>query len=209
MSKRDTPVKERLEKVLRSPGATPREKRKKLFEIVRDIPYALQMDRFSVSLSGKEIKDDGDFCLPKHSLLADFYLMLDTEIKWRVYDFEWKSLPFEWKDDFKQKVDLLPTVYHVCLMAKLKGAWAIVDATWDKGLCSTGLPVNLVWDGETSMRLAVSAETYREFKSPEKLEENLKERMSAYSLSDKLKLARFSVRFNRYLRELRVESPVT
>lgn len=183
---------------------TLRKRRQKLFEKVRDIPFAIRLDLFDLSKAPqKMLMSSEGFCIPKHLLLGELLKRMGDDIKWVVHQFNWKDIPISYSGYLSEQVQKLPVTYHLTLEAKFNGSWQLVDATWDIDLFGTGLPVNRDWDGNSPTSLAVRSLGFESFEDIGALSSEIKREMNSYSLPEKLKLNRFSLALNRYLNEIR------
>lgn len=137
-------------------GLDPVAARIRLFERIRDIPYAIvpeisNADRFPEILSiGR------GSCTPKHLLLADMFGKLGITVLLLIYPFRWSEVEIDFPPDIRKIVDSLPPDHHMASQAEIAGRLVTVDATVDPALARLGLPVNTGWDGFSDTVLAVA-----------------------------------------------------
>ncbi len=207
MTNRVTFTRKYLESIADAHKQTLQKRRKKLFEKVRDIPFAIRLELFDPSEAPEKMLVAGaGFCIPKHLLLGELFERMGHEIKWVVHAFNWKDMPISYSGYLAEQVQKLPVTYHLSLEAKFSGSWKNVDATWDSALLKTDLPVNRDWDGDSATDLAVSSLGFESFEDIDALSSEIKREMDSYSLSEKLRLNRFSLALNRYLSDIRNNS---
>ncbi|MBU1084440.1 MAG: hypothetical protein ABIG55_04080 [Candidatus Omnitrophota bacterium] len=188
-------------------GLSEKKARIRVFENIRDIPYAALPGLFDpVKGPEKMIAGNKGFCSPKHYLLGRMFGMLGIEVRYHVYAFLWRDVLAGRNNTVGALSAALPITYHMACKAFVGSGWVLLDATWDKALSKTGFPVNLVWDGVSDTGLAV--EPLEEFvnNTAGENEKFLKGRTGVYSLSEKKKLARFSLELNKWLEESRGQS---
>lgn len=173
-----------------------------IFENMRDIPYAVILEHFDCEKGPERmIRANKGFCVPKHYLLAEFYKNLGLQVRLHTFLFRWEKINADYPRKLKDMAKGLSEVYHLACGVLIENNWVIVDATWDIALEKTGLPVNKIWDGASNTLLAVKPEA-------EYIHDNINEREDflknqEYSLSEKLRLSRFSLEFNKWLEAVR------
>jgi hypothetical protein len=98
-------------------------------------------------------------CSGKHLLLKGLYNSLGIEVKECLVMHSFNNLGAAYPDYIKKmfdKTEILDPHNFLKIRYPLnKDQWLTVDATWDSGLINLGFPVNLNWNGLTSMPLAV------------------------------------------------------
>jgi hypothetical protein len=126
-----------------------------LFERVRDIPYRYTGFRDPIEV----YKNNMGTCSGKHLLLKGLYNSLGIEVKECLVMHSFNNLGAAYPDYIKKmfdKTEILDPHNFLKIRYPLnKDQWLTVDATWDSGLINLGFPVNLNWNGLTSMPLAV------------------------------------------------------
>lgn len=181
-------------------GLDPKEARIAVFEKIRDIPYHLSFDK-SPERPLKELRGD---CGSKNRLLEQFFKLLGLKTRHLAVRFDWKDVPGIPKEILSLLESSLGTsAWHLALEVFIEGKWRVVDATWDRGLERTGLPVVGKWDGVSSMEMAVKPlRTYR----TSDIEKFLKERLGSEKRDkkrDEKETQAFFDAFNKWLEELR------
>lgn len=170
-----------------------------IFDAVRDIPFAVEPEQYSRENGPAEmININMGFCVPKHYLLGAMFRELGIDIKYCVCPFRWADLAML-SPEIRKAAKALPVTQHLMCKAFVGRKWITVDATWDAPLAVAGFPVNSPWDGKTDTINAVKP--IEEFALSTDIEcaKFLKDKMDAYTLPEKLALARFSVDLNKWL----------
>ena len=181
------------------------ESRIRIFEKIRDIPFAVVPEFFSLEKGPAEmlIRNKG-FCVPKHYLLGMMYRNLGAPVRYCTYSFRWSKLDVDYPAAMAKLADNAPVTYHLACEVFIDDEWVLVDATWDPALKKAGFPVNENWDGKSSLVNAVKPLEEFIHEDAREREKMFREKLSAYSLSEKLDLSRFSGGLNRWLEEVRV-----
>jgi hypothetical protein len=181
-------------------GRSPEEKRISIFEHVRDIPFAVSSGDFSPE-KGPEamLKKNKGFCIPKHYFLGKTYVDIGLDVRYCVYPFNWYTAGTGYPGRLARMAEGLPQTYHMACEARIGNRWVLVDATWDVLLKPAGLSVNEKWNGKENTVLAVKPLGKIVLGSAEDADTLLKKKLSAYTLSQKLRLSRFSAELNRWL----------
>jgi len=188
-------------------GVGPGERHIRIFEQIRDIPFAVILEFFDLeeSPAGMLEKNKG-FCVPKHLLLGTMYEKLNIPVKYCAYSFRWKQQDVVYPVELMELAENIPVTYHLACKALLDGSWVCIDATWDPVLEKAGFPVNEKWDGKSDTRLAVKPIEEFTCGNIRKTREMLAAKFAAYSLPEKLELSRFSMELNKWLDELRAHN---
>lgn len=188
-------------------GVSTQEALVKIFLKIRDIPYFVDPALFDLEKGpGHMLERDRGSCTPKHYLLGAMFTALGVPVKYCTYCFKWIDQEAQYSPAVKEQAWSLPAVFHLACKAFIGGKWVIVDATWDIGLKTLGFPVNSDWDGISDTVLAVKAIEEYSHDDPVERDRFAKEKMAAYSLSEKLELSRFSGALNNWLAEGRSEA---
>ena len=134
---------------------SPIESRIKIFEKIRDIPYAVIPEFIDPERGpvGILTKNNGS-CSPKHFLLGIMYRKLEIPIKYVSYPFYWGELDADAPLNVRKLADEMPLGYHVACKAYINERWMLIDATWDPPMKKVGFPVN-EWDGFSNTENAV------------------------------------------------------
>ena len=166
----------------------------KLCELVRDIPYKTVGLDPSIML-----KEGKGSCTPKHIFLAECLNKIGIPTKFLIVPFYYKNLNIKYPVSEKPLIDAMPLRYHICLKAKIKERWIIIDVTWDPGL--KGFPVSRNLDLSKDMMLAVTPEEITEIESDPR---EFKKEMAANLTSEERGLKKkFNKFFNKFLIDLR------
>jgi len=148
----------------------------KVFNIIRDIPYQLNVAQKDTS------------CSSKAKLLGELLTRLGFTVRNMCCIFDWNELPIP------QSLAKLATKkfgkinYHFFLAVKIDNRWLNLDPTWDKSLCPP-LPLS-TWDGKSDAVIAVPAKSIRVYKKKFKFE-------------NRLKSGEFAIIFNNWLAQTR------
>lgn len=141
-------------------GLDPVQARIRIFERVRDIPYAVLPELIDAGRYVDILRLGRGSCTPKHFLLAEMYRRLGLLVLFAVYPFHWgqraevlESYPAR----LKEMADRQPRGYHLACKVEIGGRLVLVDATLDAALSRLELlPVNLRWDGVTDTQLPMT-----------------------------------------------------
>jgi len=181
-----------------------REKYVAIFERIRDIPFAVETDLFLLDEAPAFVlKRNKGFCVPKHYLLGLMFQELKVPVRYHTYSFRWSDLNVEYPGKLKKLAKELPMTYHLACGARIDEEWVLLDATWDVSLKNAGFPINENWDGKADMKNAVIPieEFVTETISAQK--ELYRDKIKAYTFSEKVKLVKFSNGLNKWLDEIR------
>lgn len=147
------------------------------------------------------LEEKRGFCIPKHYLLGMIYEKMGMKVRYPVYNFKWHDLHLP--HGLKERASALPVTFHLACKIFVEKKWVLVDATWDALLEKAGFPVNMGWDGRTDTLNAVKPLAEHSCDTALAAEALIHERVSSYSLPEKLALARFSADLNKWLAEVR------
>ncbi|NQT32061.1 MAG: hypothetical protein HQ594_00125 [Candidatus Omnitrophica bacterium] len=175
-----------------------------VFEHIRDIPFAVVPELFSLK-KGPEglLKLNKGFCVPKHYLMGIMFEKLSIPVKYCTYSFLWKELAFEYPAPLRGLAEALPVTYHLACKITVNNKVILADATWDSPLKRYGFPVNEKWDGKSdTCNAALPLEEFIH-ESADERDRVFDERLISYSLPEKLALQRFSLELNRWLEDIR------
>jgi len=185
-------------------GLAPEKGRIRIFERIRDIPFAIVPEFFSLEKGpAGMLAENRGFCVSKHFLLGMMCRKTGIPVRYCTCSFRWSELEVDYPADLRKLTQALPVTYHLTCRAFIGGRWVLVDATWDPGLKKAGFPVNEKWDGKSDTGNAVNP--LEEFISEDAVEGEkiFKEKTASYDLQEKLRLSRFSGKFNRWLEKVR------
>lgn len=178
-----------------------------IFNAVRDIPFAVEPEQYSRENGPSDmLKINMGFCVPKHYLLGEMYRELGIDIKYCVCPFRWADLAML-SPAIRKAAKTLPVTLHLMCKAYIGGKWIAVDATWDAPLAAADFPVNSPWDGKSETINAVKPMEELILSTDIECAKLLKDKMNAYTLPEKLALARFSVDLNKWLGGVRARRP--
>lgn len=181
------------------------EARVNIFNNIRDIPYHIDPGLFDIATGPvKMLEFNAGACISKHNLLGTMFEELGLEVKYCSYGFRWKDLDIDYDDNTREQLEKLPVTYHLACKALINRRWVLVDATWDKGLMNTGIPVNSDWDGASDTLLAVKPLSEAEYNNALDRDRDTTKKISDYALPEKLALSRFSLEFNKWLERSRL-----
>lgn len=178
-----------------------------VFEKIRDIPYAIIPEFYPLEEGpAGMLESNAGFCVPKHYLLGMLFAKLGIRVRYCAFAFFWGKQGITCPPAVSETVEGLPETFHLASEAYIDHTWVLVDATWDKGLKKAGFPVNEEWDGRGNTKNGVKS--LWKFMNEDALviEKTLKEKLSTYTLPEKLQLSRFSVELNKWLEEIRANS---
>jgi arylamine N-acetyltransferase len=166
----------------------------KEFEKIRDLKY-----EFGPLHEGKELIQYGKGgCGPKNRYLANYFYKLGYDVKVCTSRYSWKDLEFL-PVELKKHPRAKHIGNHVYLKVKIDGKWALVDASWDKGLRSI-FPVNLNWDGVSNQISATKIKEEICYNYPEPyLGIRKNKKPSRVTTLDR----DFAKKFNKYLESIR------
>ncbi|MFC1479843.1 hypothetical protein ACFL5Y_00125 [Candidatus Omnitrophota bacterium] len=185
-------------------GVSFEEKRIKIFEKIRDIPFAVVLELFSLDegVAGMLSQNKG-FCVPKHYLLGRMYQELKIHVRYCTFTFKWSEIMVAYPGELARLAEQLPVTYHLACKALIDSRWVLVDATWDSGLKKAEFPVNDQWDGTSDTKNAVKPLEEFVHEDAREREKFFEEKMMSYSLPERLALSRFSGGLNQWLEQLR------
>lgn len=131
------------------------EARMTVYEMIRDIPYAVVPDLVS-PLRYEEILTLGTgSCTPKHFLLCDMYQRLGMTVLYAGYPFRWDEFDVDYPARLRKLAEGMQVSYHLACKVEIDGDLVLVDATLDPKLEVLGLPVNREWNGRSDTLLPV------------------------------------------------------
>ena len=137
-------------------NSSPIKSRIKIFENIRDIPYATIPELIDpVKGPIRILTQNRGSCSPKHFLLGIMYQKLNIPIQYASYPFNWNDLEANIPPKIRKLAEKMPIGYHVACKAYINKKWIIIDATWDLPLKREGFPVNEDWDGISNTKNAV------------------------------------------------------
>jgi len=185
-------------------GCSPEKARIKIFEEIRDIPFSVVPELFSLDKGPRGmLEENRGFCVPKHYLLGMMYQKLGVPVRYHTYSFRWSEIDVDYPQDLKKLAKRASVTYHLACKAFIEKRWVLIDATWDSPLKKTGFLVNEDWDGRSPMKNAVKP--LEEFIHEDARQRDIvfQEKLALYTLEEKLELSRFSLGLNQWLEELR------
>lgn len=130
--------------------------RVRVFEKIRDIPYAVVPPINSALQYGLILEVGRGSCTPKHFLLQDMYRRLGLPVLYAVYPFRWSDLEVDYPPQLRRLAGRMPVSHHLACRVEIDGDLVLVDATVDRDLKKLGLTVNEDWDGFGSTLLPVT-----------------------------------------------------
>lgn len=130
--------------------------RVRVFQKIRDIPYAVVPPINSALQYGLIIEVGQGSCTPKHFLLQDMYRRLGLPVLYAVYPFRWSDLEVDYPPQLRRLAGRMPVSHHLACRVEIEGHLVLVDATVDRDLKKLGLTVNEDWDGFGSTLLPVT-----------------------------------------------------
>ena len=125
-------------------GLSSEESRIRIFERIRDIPFAIVLELFSLKKGpGEMLVRNKGFCVPKHHLLGMMYQRLGVPVRYCTYSFRWNELGADYPADLKEQADIvifdsppaLAVTDATVLSSQVDGVLLVVDA----GSCRRGL----------------------------------------------------------------------
>ncbi|MCK5450378.1 MAG: hypothetical protein KAI70_01285 [Candidatus Omnitrophica bacterium] len=186
-------------------GLTPEESRVRIFEKIRDIPFAIVLEQFKLADGPKlMLKNNRGFCISKHYFLGMMFSALDIPVRYCTYAFKWQDQDLDYTEELKELSKDLPIVYHLACEINISSGWVLVDGTWDKALDNKKFPVNMNWDGCSTTRLAVIPIEKFTHEDIQNRETFSMKKLSSYKLEEELKLSRFSIGLNKWLEDIRI-----
>ncbi len=149
----------------------PLQARIRLFEHVRDIPYAYPASRDPAEV----LRHQRSSCSGKHYLLGELYRMLGLRVRHLICRHRFNESPLAFPAPMQEMLRKNEIVdLHDYLQIAVDDTWVDIDATWERGLREFGFPVNDDWDGKSAMLLSVVPEDYAVAeRDPERLKEEL------------------------------------
>lgn len=176
----------------------------KIFEYVRNIPYAIIPELIDPGKGppGIIMRNKGS-CSPKHFLLKFMFEKLNIPVKFASYPFSWNEFKVAYPDNLKHIIEELPLDYHLACMAHINGSWIMVDATWDPPLLKKGFPVNESWDGKSNTLNAVNANEEIIHDTAEQRITYVKSKEKNFSKTQRELYKSFISSFNKWLEEIR------
>jgi len=152
-------------------GCDPRQARIRVFERVRDMPYA-----YPESCEPAEVLRLGrGSSSGKHYLLGEMFRLLGLRVRHMIctHRFNESLLVFpEGMQGLLRKNEIVDL--HDYLQISVDDQWIDIDAAWERGLREFGFPVNEEWDGNSAMLLSVVPEDLAVAEhNPERLKEEL------------------------------------
>ncbi|MFO8010067.1 MAG: hypothetical protein R6U89_04545 [Dehalococcoidia bacterium] len=138
-----------------SVGKTAIEARIKIFESIRDIPYAVIPELVSHETYADILRYWKGSCTPKHFLMAGMYERLGMTVLYSVFPFNWADLEIDMPERLRSLAMKLPLSHHLACRAEVNGDFVLIDATVDPPLERLGLPVNKEWDGVSNTSLPI------------------------------------------------------
>ena len=135
-------------------GAGPVEARVRIFERIRDIPYAVVPKTLDSEKGLAEmLRINRGSCQPKHLLLGELFERLGISMFFVVYQFRWDELDIDYPAHLKTLARKMPVSSHLACRARINDNLVLVDATCDLPLERLGIPVNKSWDGFGDLEL--------------------------------------------------------
>lgn len=181
-----------------------KEKSIKVFEHIRDIPYALVPEFIDPTRGHLHllIHNKGS-CSPKHFLLGEMFQRLGIPVRYATYPFRWDMLDVNYPDELEKLSEQLPLDYHLACKAYIDGKWVLVDATWDLDLKTGGFPVNGSWDGLSDTQNGVLPLEEIIHETPDGRLKYVGVQESLHTEEEKTTSKIFSAEFNQWLEKLR------
>jgi len=125
-----------------------------IFERIRDIPYAVVPETLGSEKGPEEmLRINKGSCQPKHLLLGELFQRLGIPIFYVVYQFRWDELEINYPEYLKELAKRMPVSHHLACRVRINEELVLVDATCDRPLERTGIPVNSTWDGFSNLAL--------------------------------------------------------
>ena len=135
-------------------GRTEVEARIRVFEGIRDIPYAVVPELLdSETGPARMLQLNQGSCQPKHFLLEEMYTRLGIRVLYARYPFRWDEIEVEYPPGLLALARKMPLCHHLACKAVIDDRLVLVDATVDPPLERLGLRVNTGWDGVSSQTL--------------------------------------------------------
>jgi len=181
-----------------------REKHIIIFDRIRDIPFAVETDLFlRDGAPTLVLKRNKGFCVPKHHLLGLMFRELKVPVRYHTYSFRWNELNVEMPRELKKLAKELPLTYHLACGVLIRENWFFLDATWDSALKNAAFPINENWDGNSDTKNAVIPLEEFVTETIHAQKKLYRDKIEAYTFSEKLKLEKFSKKLNKWLDEIR------
>ena len=177
-----------------------------VFENIRDIPYAIVLEFFNYNFkksSMKMLEMNKGFCVTKHYLLGMMFQEMGINVKYCIYPFKWSELNINYPKELKEIVKTLPIAYHLACKIFVCSKWIFLDATWDLELKKSEFLINESWDGQNDTNNAVNSSEEFIYDDIFHVNEEYNKKVVSYSLSNKVKFAKFSNKFNQWLEIVR------
>lgn len=141
-------------------GLNPVAARIRLYEKVRDIPYAVIPHLINENRYIEILRTGRGSCTPKHFLLAEMFRRLGLLTLFVVYPFRWGERADVFKDysvKLRELAEEQPVGYHLACKVEINGRLIMVDATLDLALTKLPeIPVNTLWDGVSDTLLPIT-----------------------------------------------------
>lgn len=136
-------------------GLSTEEARIRIFNNIRDIPYAVIPELNDPNQYIKILELNKGSCTPKHFLLCHMYHRLGLQVLYCVYPFRWDEFEYLYPQELKRLARNMPVTNHLACKVEIEGKLILVDATLDPALSEVGLPVNTGWNGASDTLLPV------------------------------------------------------
>jgi hypothetical protein len=136
-------------------GKDPLEARVKIYNRIRDIPYAIIPELIDPEKYIGIFTAGKGSCTPKHFLLCEMYQRLGLTVLYSCYPFRWVEVEVDYPTKLRKLARAVPTSYHVSCKVEINGELVLVDATLDSAIARLGLPVNKDWDGVSNTLLPI------------------------------------------------------
>ncbi len=166
-----------------------------VFERIRDIPYAIELDLIHSRQYIRILELNRGSCTPKHFLLCAMFQRMGLDTLYACFPFRWDEVELDYPPGLRRLAEALPVSYHLACRVEIEGRMVLVDATLDPQMEMLGLPVNGDWDGRSDTTLPVRPCGDEEIYHPSEAE-YIQVRRDAQSLA-------FYDELNRWLRESR------
>jgi hypothetical protein len=152
-------------------GCDPQTARVRLFERVRDLPFAYPASRDPEDV----LRLGKGSCSGKHALLAEMFRRLGLPVRHMICTHRFNESPIGFPDELQEMLRKNEIIdLHDYLQVQIEGIWVDVDATWPAGLREYGFPINEDWDGRRAMVLGVVPEEHSAVEgSPQRVKDEL------------------------------------
>jgi hypothetical protein len=147
-------------------GKDPIQARIKIYEQVRNIPYAVIPDLNDNQRFAEILTYGRGSCTPKHLLLGHMFEKLGLTVLYAVFPYRWDHVKFDYPPRLRELAQKTPSAYHLACRVDIDGEMILVDATLDPLLEKLGLPVNKSWDGISNTILPIIPEGEEELYHP-------------------------------------------